>query len=344
MKEEFKPFDKVLVRGGELHIWKCAFFSHYGEGLYFTTDTNFSYKYCLPFEGNESLAGTVNEPTKPKLKVIRGNEKRGDEVIKMLEDLGGRNARDLNGNSKDDYYYIGENNVITFNNDYYSFFDNYELEILKLPEPKPKLKVIRGDEKRGDEVIALLENLGGNNKSKLKGDVEYSYYYIDECGIIISRIDKSFFFKDYDLEVLELPVKKPKLQVIRGDEERGDEVIAMLKNLGGSIFTNLKGVYGEWYYYVNEEGLIDSRNISSKFFDDYELEIIELLPKKKRWRAENEFIYYYVDSDFHVVNDRDCRDVLDNGRYSCGNYFKTKEEAKIMAEKIKELFKNEENS
>lgn len=66
-KCEFKPFDRVLVRDCEDDIWKCGFFSHYQhnncydtEYYYYTTDTG--YKRCIPYEGNEHLLGTTNNP------------------------------------------------------------------------------------------------------------------------------------------------------------------------------------------------------------------------------------------------------------------------------------------
>lgn len=62
-KHEFKPFDKVLVKSGDNTEWCAAIYSHYSP-----TDT-FHYiasgchwKYCLPYEGNQELVGTTDEP------------------------------------------------------------------------------------------------------------------------------------------------------------------------------------------------------------------------------------------------------------------------------------------
>lgn len=68
MKREYKPFDRVLVRRpsifDNLVPWKADIFSHIDEdGFYITiglgciTDEN-----ILPFEGNEHLLGTTDEP------------------------------------------------------------------------------------------------------------------------------------------------------------------------------------------------------------------------------------------------------------------------------------------
>lgn len=45
-------------------------------------------------------------------KYIKGNAQRGAEVIKALEELGGKNKVNLNGEDCNCLYYIGENNVI----------------------------------------------------------------------------------------------------------------------------------------------------------------------------------------------------------------------------------------
>ena len=59
-KEEFKPFDKVLVRdNGE--IWRAAFFSHYVKNrIYrYLTTGDVSYKECIPYnKETKHLLGT----------------------------------------------------------------------------------------------------------------------------------------------------------------------------------------------------------------------------------------------------------------------------------------------
>ena len=69
-KYEFKPFDKVLVRDEDDKEWHISLFAREivddSDGL--------SYKYeccngiiwncCIPFEGNECLLGTAENPEK----------------------------------------------------------------------------------------------------------------------------------------------------------------------------------------------------------------------------------------------------------------------------------------
>lgn len=63
----FKPFDKVLVRYDNQHVWQIDFFSHYVRGVEcpykcLTRDFN----QCIPYNGNEHLIDTTNEPSLPK--------------------------------------------------------------------------------------------------------------------------------------------------------------------------------------------------------------------------------------------------------------------------------------
>ena len=65
VKQEVKPYDKVLVRDNNEQAWKAAFFSHYNlknpNYQYITTLSE--YKMCIPYEGNEYLLGTTDSPT-----------------------------------------------------------------------------------------------------------------------------------------------------------------------------------------------------------------------------------------------------------------------------------------
>lgn len=273
MKHEFRPFlpfDKVLVKDDmkDGAVWMCGHFSHIANGYYICGGR--SYKYCIPYEGNEHLAGTLNEPAKPKLKVVKGNKERGDEVLKILMEMGGHHTG-------------------------------------------------------------------------MKGTFEECYYFIDDSLLycpIRCKVIKDSFFDNYNLEIIKLP--KPKLQVIKGDIKRGDEVIALLEGLGGIVINDFEGTYEDLYYYINKKGVIDAYYDDSDFFKDYDLEILELPEQKpKRWRAKKGGYYYYVDHYGSKMSFEE-NDKFDNHLYEIGNYFETEEGAKLMADKIKKLF-NEEN-
>lgn len=62
-KCKFKPFDKVLGRNEKDDIWEAELFSHYREGSQYPFRCiGFARKYCIPYEGNEYLLGTKNNP------------------------------------------------------------------------------------------------------------------------------------------------------------------------------------------------------------------------------------------------------------------------------------------
>lgn len=58
---KFKPFEKVLVRDSYNDMWRASFFSHIKEddGRYVTTCC--TWKFCIPYIGNESLLGTTKD-------------------------------------------------------------------------------------------------------------------------------------------------------------------------------------------------------------------------------------------------------------------------------------------
>lgn len=55
-----KPFDKVLVRDFDADEWRCDFFSHYRDGLFYCVGNH--WEQCVKYEGNEYLLGTSKEP------------------------------------------------------------------------------------------------------------------------------------------------------------------------------------------------------------------------------------------------------------------------------------------
>lgn len=59
-KCELKPFDKVLVRDGNTRKWEADLFGFKSDtGLYHCVGG--SWKYCIPYEGNEHLLGTTKD-------------------------------------------------------------------------------------------------------------------------------------------------------------------------------------------------------------------------------------------------------------------------------------------
>ena len=72
---------------------------------------------------------------------------------------------------------------------------------------------IKGDSKRGAEIIKLLKNLGGRNCYNCKGDAEKNIYYINPLGDISCVMECQYsewlLVKEFYKEI-KLPKWKPK--------------------------------------------------------------------------------------------------------------------------------------
>lgn len=64
VKQEFKPFDKVLVRDKNNEPWKADIYLGYDEEdkYYRYKCTRMNYHFCIPYEGNEYLLDTTDSP------------------------------------------------------------------------------------------------------------------------------------------------------------------------------------------------------------------------------------------------------------------------------------------
>jgi len=60
--------------------------------------------------------------------------------------------------------------------------------------------------------------------------------------------------------------------------------------------------------------------------------------KPKRWRAEYEEIYFYINSLGEIYEKIETHDMKDNKHYECGNYFQTHEQAEKALEKVKKAY------
>lgn len=121
-----------------------------------------------------------------------------------------------------------------------------------------------------------------------------------------------------------------KIKGMFGSKTRANEVLEWLKSQGAGRYPYIVGSVESNIYYVDqgEVRMVDRKH--SVLFD-----IVEL----PRWRAESCAIYYYASDSGSVMQTRDTGHFADDDRYRLGNYFKTVEEAKPYAEKIREIFK-----
>ena len=59
----FKPFDKVLVRDHDDKTWTCDLYSNQSDDPDYPYGCLSSrYRQCIPYEGNEALLGTTDNP------------------------------------------------------------------------------------------------------------------------------------------------------------------------------------------------------------------------------------------------------------------------------------------
>lgn len=58
--------------------------------------------------------------------------------------------------------------------------------------------------------------------------------------------------------------------------------------------------------------------------------------KPKRWRAEKEERYYFINPSFEVVSSSEVYDRVDNNRFNAGNYFRTEEQAEQVSKLLEE--------
>lgn len=118
--------------------------------------------------------------------------------------------------------------------------------------------------------------------------------------------------------------------------ETGIGVIEALEAYGGINNFSYAGTGSNCIYFIMpNSNLICMTDYESKFGEYITVTAKEVKPL--RWRGELGDTYYSINSSMYIAESSDCRDSFDNGRYACGNYFKTREEAQEMAEKIKKV-------
>jgi len=123
-----------------------------------------------------------------------------------------------------------------------------------------------------------------------------------------------------------------KLKGMYGSRARFDEVLEWLKSQG-AVECEFGGHSESSIYYVDDGEVKIVDEIHSVLFD-----IVEL---PGRWRAKYDEEYYFVSDRGDISGDSDKREALDNDRFDLGNYFKTLEEAAVVAKKVREIFKAE---
>jgi hypothetical protein len=248
---------------------------------------------------------------KPNKKVYyRGDKKRGDEIIKALEELGGKNERTLQGFDHNRFYFIGENDTI-LPIDYdstavYLLQQNYTE--MHLPEqPKETIKI-------GEDIYEVTEELKVALKNLKKENI-----YKPRVGDYVTIL------------LADTPIK------------------AIIVGISDSIDLTYIRVSADNGYDVNEccttLAKINPATPEEKQEIDTILSYWDVMwnPTKykleqKRWRAEKLGVYYYITRGGKVSKTIEGNYSWNNEDYQFGNYFRTEPQAKDKAEQIKKLF------
>ena len=77
---------------------------------------------------------------------------------------------------------------------------------------------------------------------------------------------------------------------------------------------------------LSESEIIAYSHITLEKFPNILKDWFEEIPEYKRWRAECNNLYYFINSYGEVLNSFDHREDMDNYRYKTGSYGRTKEE------------------
>lgn len=121
--------------------------------------------------------------------------------------------------------------------------------------------------------------------------------------------------------------------------ETGKGVIEALEAFGGINKNSHHGINDGDIYYIDPEdytiNTVSKYSLLGKYIIATSKKIIPL-----RWRAKKGSKYYVVTANLQIMETNDVRGDADNDFYRIGNYFKTKEEAKEVLEKIKLYFKH----
>lgn len=120
---------------------------------------------------------------------------------------------------------------------------------------------------------------------------------------------------------------------IKGNFDRGDEVIKVLTDLGGKNSYRYDGKDDNIYYYIAPNGVIKMVASTYEIFSFVKEFYKEIeLPK---WKPESDNCYYYVDIMGNIVKNIWNNNRIDNGCYRFGNCFITLEKAEAARDNIK---------
>lgn len=123
-----------------------------------------------------------------------------------------------------------------------------------------------------------------------------------------------------------------KVKCIRGSKERAEEVRRWLKDHGATNADSCNCDDKDLIYFVKPNGIVDIlMNPDREYLFD-----VEELP---RWRAEIGATYFYINEKLRLDVETEEHHKYDDELYSCGNYFKSSEEAGKYRDEIIKVLK-----
>lgn len=127
---------------------------------------------------------------------------------------------------------------------------------------------------------------------------------------------------------------------IKGNTERGDEVIKTLEDLGGSNLNSYFGDDNTGYYYINPNGVIVYASTEESTEYPFLREFYKEIKLSPKWKPEYKERYYRINWRGAVVDDIWHGTQDEESCYEFGNCFRTPEEAREASGKIEEMLNN----
>ena len=124
---------------------------------------------------------------------------------------------------------------------------------------------------------------------------------------------------------------------LKGDSERGNEVIKILEDLGGYNSYSLDGHNSNNYYFIAPDGIINNINVSSLVFSFVKAFYKEI--KLQEWKSEFDDNWYFINANGEVIKGTWNNNQIDNSCLEFGNCFSTFKEAEAARDKIKKILK-----
>ncbi len=124
---------------------------------------------------------------------------------------------------------------------------------------------------------------------------------------------------------------------IKGDPTRGNEIIKLLTNLGGTNNLYYTGTDEDAIYFINTKGEIDwTSNSNTSMILPYIKEFYKEM-KLPRWKPKHGDYYYFINYKGMAMRSTWVNSVNEDAMYEFGNCFKTENEAIEARDKIKEI-------